>query len=129
MLLDNGLLFAKALDVGGTHKALDMGEKGSGFNTDLRFFVDITEEVAGATAIKFTLSSADDEAGTVNKTPLFTSHTLEGVSLKVGTPINLVMPSVNQKYLILDADVTGTATAGKYWAGLTTSAQESWHNQ
>ena len=129
MLIDVDNLFAKDIPIGDTPKVICLGKGGIGHNESLRFFVDITEDVAGATAVKFTLSTADDEAGTLNKTTLFVSQTIEGNALKAGIPVSIIMPSTKQKYLMMDVDTTGTATGGRYWAGLTTSIEDSWHNQ
>ncbi len=129
MLLDVSSLFAKDLNiVSGTPEVLYLGEKGLGHINGIRFFVEISEKVEGLNAVTFRLFAASDEAGTENKEEILLSPAYKVERLKKGFSFMIELPATQRPYLILEVEKDGTATAGKYWAGLTSSEQYAAHN-
>ncbi len=129
MLLDVSSLFAKNISVvDGTPEVLDMGEKGIGRVRGLNLFVEISEAVAGATALTFKLYSAESEDGSA-KEEILVSPEYAVARLKRGFSFITELPAVTQRYLIFEVVADGVATAGRYWAGLTGSEQYAAHNR
>ena len=130
MLLDVSCLFAQNLSlVDGVPTVLDMGEKGLGRVKGLNLFVEMSEAAAGLTSANFKLFLADDEEGAENKTEILATPEYTAAKMVKGFACQFEVPALDKRYLILEVDKTGTATAGKYWAGLTTAEQYAYHNR
>ena len=129
MLLDAGSLFAKDQSiVDGTIEVIDLGVKGLGRGNGINFFMEISADVVGLTSATFRLFNADDEAGTQNKEEILVSPEYQEEKLTKGFSFIVELPATKKRYLILEIEKNGVATAGRYWAGLTGSEQYAAHN-
>lgn len=129
MLLDVSSLFAKDLSIAsGTPEVVYLGEKGLGRVRGISFFVEISEQVEGLNAVTFRLFTASDKAGKKDKEEILLSPAYTVNRLRKGFSFMVELPATQKPYLILEVEKDGAATAGKYWAGLTSSEQYAAHN-
>ena len=129
MLLDVSSLFAQNISmVDGKPEAVDLGEKGLGRVRGMNLFVEISEDVAGLESVSFHLYSADNAAGTENREEILVSPDYGLQKLQKGFCFMAELPATQKRYLLFEVVRSGTATAGRYWAGLTGSEQYAAHN-
>ncbi len=129
MLLDELNTLAKATTLASPeHLVIDLGPKGMGKGGDINFYIEMTVAAAGLTSCNWKLYVADDEDGTTNKNEILATPEFLLASLVKGFMFSTPIPDTSQRYLILELNVTGTATAGTYWAGLTSGHQYGYHN-
>ena len=130
MLIDIDGLFAQNVSlVDSDNKAVELGEKGLGYGSGIKFFVEVSEDFSGVSSVSWKLSMADDEAGAVNKEDLLISPEYSVDRLKKGFCFMLELPATDRKYLLLETVKDGVASAGRYWSGLTSSEQYAAHNR
>ena len=110
------------------HKVIDLGCKGMGKGGDLNIFIGMTEAAAGITSCNWKFYLSDDEDGTINKTEVLATPEFQVATLNKGFTFMTTVPNTSQRYLSLETDKTGTATAGKYWSGFTRGQQYGYHN-
>ncbi len=129
MLLDVSSLFAKNLSlVDGEVEVLDIGEKGLGRVQGINFFAEISEDVSGLSTLSFCLYTAGNEEGTEDKEEILVTPEYPLSRLKKGFSCSFELPATKNRYLLLEVNKTGTATGGKFWAGLSSSEQYAAHN-
>lgn len=130
MLIDKSCLFAENTELSDPeHVVIDLGERGMGTGGYINLFIEMVEAAAGVTSVTWRFYTAHDKEGTLEKTEIISTPALPVSRLKRGYIFEVPIPVTEQRYLILEIEKDGTATGGRYWAGLTTSEQFGWHNR
>ena len=93
----------------------------------INLFIEMVEAATGVTSVTWKFYTAHDKEGTLEKTEILSTPLLSAETLKKGYIFEVPIPITQQRYLILEITKDGTATAGRYWAGLTTSEQFGHH--
>ena len=130
MLIDKSNLFAQNTELANPeHTVLDLGERGMGTGGYINLFIEMVEGAAGVTSATWRFFTAHDKEGMLENTEILATPALPIERLKKGYIFEVPIPITEQRYLILEIEKDGTATAGRYWAGLTTSEQFGHHNR
>ena len=130
MLIDKSCLLAENTELANPeHTVIDLGEKGMGTGGYINLFIEMVASAAGLTSATWKFYTAYDKDGTLEKTEILSTPLLTAEKLKKGYIFEVPIPITEQRYLILEIEKDGTATAGRYWAGLTTSEQFGHHNR
>lgn len=137
MIIDEELTFCKNQEITtGTifsEKTIDQGQndiipgttyrmvRDFGQNSDVPIFIQVTEDFVGGSSVSVAIQM-DDNSDFNSPETVGISTTLQTDDLKAGKKfsINVSPLDVNQRYIRLRFTVTGTYTAGKVYAGLTT---------
>lgn len=121
MLLDNTLIFSEEQAITSTAvstNVLDQGAKGDAYQA-LWLVVNVKEDFAGLTDLTVQIETDSDEAFGTAKI-VGQSAPIELADLKAGeTVVKMRMPVGLDRYIRLNYEVTGSASAGKVNAFLT----------